>query len=180
MTWNAQPPPPPVWQPIPRRAYTSWIARACAWLFDAIPVVIASSLWDAVAISSSGMDCVTYENGGRACTATPSVAGHVAFAIFAVLSLMYIVWNYGHRQGVKGSSIGKSLLGFKVVSEKSGRPIGFGRSIVRQFAHVVDAAICMVGYLFPLWDGKRQTLADKIMGTVCIPIKPRGEISGRR
>lgn len=26
------------------------------------------------------------------------------------------------------------------------------------------------GYLFPLWDAKRQTIADKIMSTVCLPI----------
>ena len=30
--------------------------------------------------------------------------------------------------------------------------------------------ICYIGYLFPLWDAKRQTLADKIMTTVCLPI----------
>jgi hypothetical protein len=27
-----------------------------------------------------------------------------------------------------------------------------------------------VGFLFPLWDAKRQTLADKILNTVCLPI----------
>ncbi|HEX7826369.1 MAG TPA: RDD family protein, partial [Mycobacterium sp.] len=25
--------------------------------------------------------------------------------------------------------------------------------------------------LFPLWDAKRQTLADKIMSTVCVPTR---------
>jgi hypothetical protein len=57
-----------------------------------------------------------------------------------------------------------------VVSEVTGRPIGFGRSVVRQLAHVVDAIIVGIGYLFPLWDAKRQTLADKIMTTVVLPI----------
>ncbi|MDQ1423726.1 MAG: hypothetical protein QOD72_1224, partial [Acidimicrobiaceae bacterium] len=33
-------------------------------------------------------------------------------------------------------------------------------------AHVADSIICGIGYLFPLWDVKRQTLADKIMKTV--------------
>ncbi len=40
----------------------------------------------------------------------------------------------------------------------------------RQLAHVIDAAICYIGYLFPLWDAKRQTIADKIMTTVCVPL----------
>ena len=84
--------------------------------------------------------------------------------------MAFAIWNYGYRQGTTGSSIGKSVLKFKVVSEKTGQPIGFGLSIVRQLAHVVDAIICYIGYLFPLWDAKRQTLADKIMTTVCLPI----------
>ena len=31
---------------------------------------------------------------------------------------------------------------FKVVSEKTGQPLGFGMSVVRQVAHFVDAFIC--------------------------------------
>jgi RDD family len=42
--------------------------------------------------------------------------------------------------------------------------------VVRQIAHIVDTLICYIGYLFPLWDSKRQTVADKIMTTVCVPI----------
>ena len=53
----------------------------------------------------------------------------------------------------------------------TGEPIGFGMSVVRQIAHFVDAIICFIGYLFPLWDSKRQTLADKIMTTVVLPIE---------
>ena len=87
-----------------------------------------------------------------------------------IIGLGYLLWNYGYRQGTTGSSIGKSIMKFKVVSEKTGQPIGFGLSIVRQLAHVVDAIICYIGYLFPLWDAKRQTLADKIMTTVCLPL----------
>jgi len=37
-------------------------------------------------------------------------------------------------------------------------------------AHIIDGLICNIGYLFPLWDAKRQTIADKIMSTVCFPI----------
>jgi uncharacterized RDD family membrane protein YckC len=56
-----------------------------------------------------------------------------------------------------------------VVSEQTGQPIGFGLSVVRQIAHIVDSIICYIGFLWPLWDPKRQTLADKIMRTVCLP-----------
>ena len=88
-----------------------------------------------------------------------------------LIVLAYVIWNYGYRQGTTGSSIGKSIMKFKVVSEKTGQPIGFGMSVVRQIAHIVDGIICYIGYLFPLWDAKRQTIADKLMTTVVLPIE---------
>jgi uncharacterized RDD family membrane protein YckC len=57
-----------------------------------------------------------------------------------------------------------------VISEKTWQPIGFWLSFVRQIAHYVDQFICYIGYLFPLWDDKRQTIADKLMSTVCVPL----------
>ena len=44
-------------------------------------------------------------------------------------------------------------------------------AFVRDLCHIIDQVICYIGYLFPLWDAKRQTLADKIMTTVCLPIE---------
>ena len=41
-------------------------------------------------------------------------------------------------------------------------------AFVRDIAHIVDAIICYVGFLFPLWDGKKQTLADKMVHTVVL------------
>ena len=62
------------------------------------------------------------------------------------------------------------MLKCRVVDERTGQPIGFGRSVLRQLAHAVDAVICYVGFLFPLWDARRQTLADKLLKTVCVPV----------
>ena len=46
----------------------------------------------------------------------------------------------GYRQGTTGSSIGKSVMKFKVISEKTGQPIGLGMSIVRELIDWVAAA----------------------------------------
>ncbi|WP_139335245.1 RDD family protein, partial [Mycobacterium sp. GA-1841] len=89
------------------------------------------------------------------------------FALFAA-TFGFVVWNYGYRQGKTGQSIGKQVMKFKVISERTGQPIGFGMSLVRQLAHFVDS-IFYIGYLMPLWDGKRQTIADKLVTTVCVP-----------
>jgi uncharacterized RDD family membrane protein YckC len=86
-----------------------------------------------------------------------------------LIILVYSVWNWGYRQGTTGSSIGKGVMKFKVVSEKTGQPLGFGMSFARQLVHIVDAIPCYIGFLFPLWDSKRQTIADKLMTTICLP-----------
>jgi len=61
-----------------------------------------------------------------------------------------------------------------VVSEKTGQPIGFGMSVVRELIYVVFNAACgvlwLIAVLFPLWDAKRQTLTDKIISTICVPL----------
>jgi uncharacterized RDD family membrane protein YckC len=88
-----------------------------------------------------------------------------------LVGLVYLLWNYGYRQGTTGSSIGKSVLKFKVISENTGQPLGFGLSVLRQITHAVDAVPFYAGYLFPLWTAKRQTLADKIMASVCLPLE---------
>jgi hypothetical protein len=48
------------------------------------------------------------------------------------------------------------------------QPIGFGAAFVRGLAHLLDLLSLGVGFLLPLTDERRQTLADKIMGTIVI------------
>ena len=168
--------PPAPGQPIgqlPQTAYTSWFTRVVAWIIDYLPYMIIVGIGYGIEAATQETACVTDSseyNLGEYCATGNSTLGVAAFSLCLLIGLIYLLWNYGYRQGTTGSSIGKSIMKFKVVSEKTGQPIGFGLSIVRQLAHIVDAIICYIGYLFPLWDAKRQTLADKIMTTVCLPL----------
>lgn len=159
--------------PLPKEAYTPWLTRVLAWIIDYIPYMIVVGIGYGIEAATQETVCVTDSseyNLGDFCATGNSTLGVAALSISILIGLAYIVWNYGYRQGTTGSSIGKSIMKFKVVSEKTWQPIGFGMSVVRQLAHIVDGIICYIGYLFPLWDAKRQTLADKIMTTVCVPL----------
>jgi uncharacterized RDD family membrane protein YckC len=179
---GAYPPPPqagtgfagqaPVAQ-LPKGAYTSWFTRVLAWLVDSIPIFILQGIGYALLLGTTQeTTCLadTSEYAMEFCPTGTSTLGQLSLSITSILVLVYVIWNYGYRQGTTGSSIGKSILKFKVVSEKTSQPIGFGMSIVRQLAHIIDATICYIGYLFPLWDAKRQTIADKLISTVCLPL----------
>ena len=156
---------------LPQDAYTPWITRVLAWLIDSIPIFVVVGIGQGIAIASADNVCTSSQYGyGGSCVSTYSIVGVLISGLASLAAFAYVIWNYGYKQGTTGSSIGKGVMKFKVVSEKTWQPIGFGLSIVRQLAHFVDGIICYIGYLFPLWDAKRQTLADKIMTTVCVPI----------
>ncbi|MGB3476311.1 MAG: RDD family protein [Mycobacterium sp.] len=155
---------------LPQTAYTSWLTRVGAYFVDFLPILVLYGIPSMIAGTTADKECIT-SSDGFACTVTPSSTGAALMFVGWLAALAYGIWNFGYRQGTTGSSIGKSVLKFKVVSEQTGQPIGFGMSIVRQLAHIIDGAILCIGYLFPLWDAKRQTIADKIMTTVCLPIR---------
>ncbi len=167
------PPPGAPGAALPKEAYTPWLTRVLAWIIDYIPYFIIVGIGWGLLLGTRETVCITDTSEfdlGEFCATGASTIGQLSIGLAVIVGLAYLVWNYGYRQGTTGSSIGKSIMKFKVVSEKTGQPIGFGMSIVRQLAHIIDAAICYIGYLFPLWDPKRQTIADKIMTTICLPL----------
>ncbi len=50
----------------------------------------------------------------------------------------------------------------------NGQVIGGGMGIARYILHILDAIPCYLGFLWPLWDAKKQTFADKILKTVVV------------
>lgn len=145
-----------------------------AFVIDILPYAVVHGIGYGIMLATQQSSCVTdiaQYDVNQYCVNQNSTIGWLAHALAVLIGLAYLLWNYGYRQGTTGSSLGKSVMKVKVVSEVTGQPLGFGLSIVRQLAHFVDAIICYIGFLFPLWDAKRQTLADKIMNTVVLPIE---------
>jgi len=170
----APPPPGPALRGLPKQAYTPWLTRVGAYLIDTLPFALILGVGWLVLQNSVDTAClteITQYDVDQICSIGYSTVGITVIWGAAVVGLVYLVWNYGYRQGTTGSSIGKSVLRFKLVSENTGKPLGFGLSLLRQITHVVDAVPFYIGYLFPLWTAKRQTLADKIMASVCLPLE---------
>jgi hypothetical protein len=167
------PPPGPVIRGLSQHAYTPWLSRVAASLIDQLPFALILGVgWLVLqnSIDSACLTDITPYTADQICSIGYSTVGVTVMWGAVLVGLAYLVWNFGYRQGTTGSSIGKSLLRFTVVSENTGNSLGFGLSVLRQIAHLIDAGTLLIGYLFPLWDAKRQTLADKIMSTVCLPL----------
>ncbi len=171
------PPPAASGGVLPKEAYTPWRTRALAYIIDYIPVAIIEGIGWLLVIGTRETACLTDTSEydlGEFCATGASTTGRLLFGLCLVLALAYIVWNLGYRQGTTGSSIGKGIMKFKIVSEKTGQPIGFGMSIARELIYLVFAGLCgivwLIAVLFPLWDVKRQTLVDKIISTIAVPL----------
>ena len=134
--------------------YAAWLTRVGAYIIDGIPAWILFVIGEALTA-----------HGG----AGPAIGG-----ILYLAGLGWIVYNRWFQGGRTGQSLGKRATGIWLLGEETGQPIGAGMAFVRDIAHIVDAIICYVGFLFPLWDGKKQTLADKMVHTVVLKDGPDG------
>ncbi len=88
-----------------------------------------------------------------------------------LLSLL-IGWGYYvYFIGSKGQTVGKMAMGIKVVNMGGkGHPDymhAFLREVVGKF---ISGLLFALGYLWMLWDGKKQTWHDKIAGTVVVRV----------
>jgi uncharacterized RDD family membrane protein YckC len=127
----------------PTITYANWGQRALGYLIDALPPAIVVII------------CTEINTALR--------------IIGILLALGWQIYNRWYLGGTTGQSFGKKALNIRLVGENTGQPIGMLMAFVRDICHIIDSIICYVGWLFPLWDAKRQTLADKIVRTVVIP-----------
>lgn len=149
-----------------RSAYASWGSRVGAALLDGIPAgllyVVGVVVIPATMTEASSGSHGHYSAGG------PSAVGIVVMVACWLGGLAYLIWNVGFNQGRTGQTWGKRVVGISVIAEQTRLPLGVGASIGRQLAHIVDALPCYLGFLFPLWDAKSQTFADKMLQSIVI------------
>jgi uncharacterized RDD family membrane protein YckC len=97
--------------------------------------------------------------------------GWITFGITIVAYGMAIgFYNRCIRMGVTGQSWGKMVTGTRLVSASTGEPLGVGAVIIREMCHSVDFVL-VIGGLFPLFDARRQSLGDKIAGSVVVNVQ---------
>jgi uncharacterized RDD family membrane protein YckC len=162
-----------------RVTYASWGRRVLGYLVDTFLGIVASIplILGYVALIDS-LDYETDSFGNRQISDTSHVDGTTIalLVIGGLIALGFGIYNQIIRQGRTGYSLGKTLVGIRLVKESTGEPMGALMCFVRQLAHYVDSLICYLGWFWPLWDAKNQTIGDKIMGTVVI-IQSADEVS---
>jgi uncharacterized RDD family membrane protein YckC len=150
--YGAQPMPSSQYAATPGAPYAAWISRVGATLLDAIivfvPLVVLAIIGAAI---------------GHGVGAAILILAYIGAFVFSL-------WNQVFRQGTTGQTLGKQVVGIKLIREQDGQPVGAGMAFVRGIAHFLDSIPCYVGFLWPLWDAKNQTFADKVCSTVVVRV----------
>ncbi|WP_327120573.1 RDD family protein [Nocardia sp. NBC_01730] len=157
------------------RRYAAWGVRVAAGIVDGLLVVAVLVLVRLIEIPIRDAWAPQSEDLGRTVGAIEYIEGNRrvlrAFGVIDVVLLTAtLIVNTVIAHGRTGRSLGKWLLGIRLVDRASARPVGIGRALARQLAHLVDSLPCFLGYLWPIWDPQRQTFADKLTDTIVVPV----------
>ena len=148
-----------------RTDYARWGKRVGAMLIDQIPTYVG------LIIFYVGYGIWLFQFSASASTGTLDFGGGlVPMIVGSAIMLAGFGWTIYNRwlvAGRTGQSLGKRVTKIQLVSELTDAPIGPTNAFVRDLVHILDG-MAYVGYLWPLWDDKRQTFADKIVRTVVV------------
>jgi len=103
---------------------------------------------------------------------------------FLISGALFVAYGTVLCGGPRGQTLGMMAVGARAVRDQDRRPLGYGRGLARALMEgvlrllgllsPVLGLIWLVDMLFPLWDKKRQTLHDKVVGSVVIRTRPPG------
>ncbi|MEU8782895.1 RDD family protein [Streptomyces sp. NPDC048637] len=177
----------PYGQPMPGMGmpagYASWGARLGAFLLDGliiagVPIIlyIVSAVMTASSITSARPDYSGCQTGDYTCmqnaandavsSSTPT--GAIIMTVIAWLMIVGGSFFLMAKEGSTGQTPGKKALGIRVLKETTGQPLGFGMTFVRYLCRYLNGLLCGIGWLWPLWDDKSQTFADKLVGSLVV------------
>ncbi len=103
---------------------------------------------------------------------------------FLITGVLYVVYGTLLCGSPRGQTVGMMAVGVRAVRDESFAVLGYGRALARALfegvLRLIDLLFFLLGLiwlldlLFPLWDRKRQTLHDKVAGSVVLRVRPAG------
>lgn len=130
-------------------------------------VVLAMAVPTETYVDEFGM---TQTTGGDS---SQAVVGGLLIALGVLVSLAITLWNRVFKMGRTGQSVGKKVVGLKLVDDKTGQPIGAGMCFLRELVSSIVNQVVYLSYLWMLWDADKQTLADKAVHSTVVVV-PKG------
>ena len=170
-------PPPGSFETPSGAPYATWGIRVGGYLIDAVIFLVVLALFYLLFRHSHTLDVHLMARKGtrrRNFSAVP-------FLITGVLWIAYGTFLCGSP---RGQTVGMMAVGVRAVRDESRGVLGygraFGRALVEGVFRLMELLFFLLGLvwvldmLFPLWDARRQTLHDKVAGSVVLRVRPPG------
>ena len=141
-------------------------------LIGLIPMIIGI-----VVLVAAAPTTTTYDEFGNATltggNTSLAVVGGLLIAFGVLLAIGISLWNRVFRMGRTGQSVGKSIIGLKLIDDKTGQPIGAWMAFLREIVQSIVNQVFYLGYLWMLWDTDKQTVGDKAVHSTVV-VLPKG------
>lgn len=95
------------------------------------------------------------------------ISHHLLFRHGLVVELITMAYFVFCESSTWQATLGKKLLGMKVVNEQYGR-LSVKDAVIRFLTKYLSAAVLLLGYIWIIFDPKKQGWHDKIAGTYVI------------
>ncbi len=192
---DAYPPPPPAPPPGPpgyphgagagpggygspaTAPYATWVVRLGGYLVDAVIFLVVLIVLLLLFRHNHALNVHLMARKGtrrRSFSAVP----------FLITGALWVVYGTVLVGGARGQTVGMMAAGVRAVGDGDRGVLGygraFGRALVEGVLRLINLLFFLLGLLwvldmlFPLWDKKRQTLHDKVVGSVVIRTRPPG------
>ena len=138
-------------------------------LFIPAIVAIAAGPTRITSCSIDDQGNVTFGEEINGICEVPTGATIAAAVLLGLVALGAMLLYYTKMIGSTGQTIGKKATNVRVVDATTGLAIGNGRALGRYlFAMFISGNICALGYLWALWDPRKQTWHDKVVSSVVV------------
>lgn len=150
--------------------------RFAAGLIDSVPVAFITIMFFGQVVSgimSLIQDAMnSLSEYGSYYSNQPYVTGGVSYpSIVMILMLIFLgaeLYFFSRSQ-----TIGKAILGLRVVDARTGRPVGFAKMLLREIiVKKASSSVLWLGYIWILIDKYNRGWHDKILDTYVIDEKP--------
>lgn len=145
--------------------YASFPSRAGARIIDLLFLLAVFNLFWLV--DRQGADAGLWPPGGwtEDFAVPPTVSAANVFR--GIFFFGFPIFYYVYLTGAYGQTFGKMAFRIRVVNE-DGSPIGYGRAFLRWLSYFLCDATLYIGYLWALFDKRRQGLHDRVCRTIVV------------
>jgi uncharacterized RDD family membrane protein YckC len=150
-----------------------WWKRFVATVVDAMILGIT------YAVIVAGIAAAVQSGPASSTINQPESGGTVVLGLLSlwILGSLPVALYFGIMNSARrGQTLGKMALGIAVRDSRTGQTLRFWRAFSRYLITIVFTVCLIIPFLLdslaPLWNGRKQTWHDRVVGSVVIDLRP--------